>query len=88
MKFVSNLTMLSKEELAVVAGVQHDFWVIFEEKISNFFPIVFALHLFKKYVRHTLLKFIHNGYERVEFRALLCRLTEYDSEGNFVKLHD
>ena len=28
-KLVSNLTMLSKEELAVVAGVQHDFWIIF-----------------------------------------------------------
>jgi hypothetical protein len=64
-KMVSNLTMLSKEELSVVAGEQHDFWVLFEEKISNFFPIIFALHIFKKYVRHTLLKFIRNGYERV-----------------------
>lgn len=29
-KFVSNLTMLQKEELQVVSGRQHDFWVLFE----------------------------------------------------------
>jgi hypothetical protein len=28
-RLVSNLTMLSKEELAVVAGEQHEFWVVF-----------------------------------------------------------
>ena len=39
-------------------------------------------------MRHILLKYIRNGYSRVEFRALLCQLTEYDEKGNFVKLHD
>ena len=73
-KFVSNLTMLQREELQVVSGNQHDFWVLFEEKIGNFFILVFALHIFKKYVRHVLLKYIRNGYERIEFRALLCQL--------------
>lgn len=71
-KTVANLTMLSKEELLVVSGNQHDFWVLFEEKIGNFFILVLALHIFKKYVRHVLLKYIKNGYERIEFRALLC----------------
>lgn len=35
-----------------------------------------------------MLKYIKNGYERVEFRALLCQLSEYDDKGNFVKIHD
>lgn len=87
-KFVSNITMLSREELLEVSGRQHDFWVLFEEKISNFFPLVFTLHIFKKYVKHVLLKYIKCGYDRVEFRALLCQLTEYDEKGNFVKVHD
>jgi len=87
-KFVSNLTMLQREELQVVSGNQHDFWVLFEEKIGNFFILVFALHIFKKYVRHVLHKYIRNGYERIEFRALLCQLIEYDDKGNFVKKHE
>jgi hypothetical protein len=87
-KFVSNLTMLSREELLVVSGNQHEFWVLFEEKICNFFVLVFALHIFKKYVRHVLLKYIKNGYDRIEFRALLCQMNEYDDKGNFVKTHD
>jgi len=49
---------------------------------------VFTLHIFKKYVRHILLKYIKNGYDRVEFRALLSQLTEYDQLGNKVKVHD
>lgn len=35
-----------------------------------------------------LLKYIKNGYDRVEFRALLSRLTEYDEQGKKVKEHD
>ncbi len=87
-KFVANITMLSRDELEKVSGNQHDFWVLFEEKICNFFPLVFTLHIFKKYVRHILLKYIKCGYDRVEFRALLCQLTEYDEKGNLVKVHD
>jgi hypothetical protein len=49
----------------VVSGNQHDFWVLFEVKISNFFILVLTLHIFKKYVRHVLLKYIKNGYERI-----------------------
>lgn len=29
-KFVANITMLSREELLEVGGKQHDFWVLFE----------------------------------------------------------
>ena len=72
----------------VVSGNQHDFWVLFEVKISNFFTLVFATHIFKKYVRHVLLKYIKNGYERMEFRAILSQLNEYDDKGNFIKTHD
>lgn len=70
--------MLSREELSQISGSQHEFWIVFEKKIENFFILVLTLHLFKKYTRHVLLKFIRNGYERVEFRALLCQLKEYD----------
>jgi hypothetical protein len=35
-----------------------------------------------------LLKYIKNGYDRIEFRAFLARLKEYDNEGKVVKEHD
>ena len=63
-------------------------WDCFERKISNFFVLVFTLDIFKKYTKHILLKYIKNGYDRVEFRALIVRLKEYDAEGNMVKEHD
>jgi hypothetical protein len=63
-------------------------WKRFEQKIGNFFPLFFALHIFKKYIKHVLLKYIQNGYDRIEFRAFLGKLKEYDLEGNEVKEHD
>ena len=84
---VSNITMLNREELLTLSYVQREMWTRFEEKISNFFPIYFALHIFKKYTRHLLLKYIANGYERLEFRAFLCTLNEYDTQGNLIKNH-
>lgn len=86
-RFVSSLTMLNREELLVLSYVQKEMWDRFEQKIGNFFPIYFSLHIFKKYIRHLLLKYINNGYERIEFRAFLSTLNEYDSEGNLVKTH-
>jgi len=71
---VSKITMLNKEELLTLSYVQKHMWDRFEEKISNFFVLVFALHIFKKYTRHVLLKYIKNGYDRVEFRAFLAQL--------------
>jgi len=72
----------------VISGVQHDFWVLFEQKIGSFFVLLFTLHIFKKYVRHVLLTYLKNGYQRVEFRALLVKLQEYDTHGAFIKEHD
>jgi len=46
-----------------------------------------ATHVFKHYVRHMLLKYIKNGYDRVEFRAFPWQLNEYDQNGNLVKTH-
>ena len=34
-----------------------------------------------------LLKFIKNGYDRIEFRGMLGLLTEYDGHGNIVQVH-
>jgi hypothetical protein len=84
---VSNITMLNREELLTLSYAQREMWTRFEEKIGNFFPIFFALHIFKKYTRHLLLKYIANGYERIEFRAYLSTINEYDAEGNFIKNH-
>jgi hypothetical protein len=36
------------------------------------------------FVKHILRKFIKNGYQRVEFRAELTRLTVYGPQGQFV----
>jgi len=35
-------------------------------------------------VKHILKKFIKNGYQRVEFRAELVRLSVYDEKGQFI----
>ena len=80
--------MLLKEELETMSFVQGDMWNRFESKIGNFFVLVFTLDIFKKYTKHILLKYIKNGYDRVEFRALLTKLNEYDENGKFIKEHD
>lgn len=63
-------------------------WNRFEQKISNFFVLIFSLHIFKKYTKHVLLKYIKNGYDRIQFRALLAQLNQYDEDGNMIKVHD
>lgn len=50
--------------------------------------MVFTLDIFKKYTKHVLLKYIRNGYDRIEFRAFLATLKEYDPNGKFIKEHD
>lgn len=57
--------MLSKEELLETSCNQKAFWDLFEAKITNFFAIYYAVHIFKKYTRHVLLKYINNGYNRL-----------------------
>jgi hypothetical protein len=62
---VSSITMFNKDQLLALTLEQKEMWDRFEVKISNFFVLIFALHIFKKYVRHILLKYIKNGYDRV-----------------------
>lgn len=45
--------------------IQKEMWDRFESKISNFFVLVLALDIFKKYTRHMILKYIRNGYDRI-----------------------
>jgi hypothetical protein len=80
--------MFNTAEIKALTGNQKEIWDAFEGKIMNFFVIIFALHHFKNYIRHVLIKYVHNGYHRIEFRALLSQLNEYDAEGNLVKTHD
>ena len=37
--------------------------------MDAFYPIVINLKFFKFYVKHVFMKFINNGYERIELRA-------------------
>jgi hypothetical protein len=85
---VSNITMFNKVEMQKYAGNQKEIWDAFEVKIENFFPIYFSLHIFKKYVKHVFIKYAKNGYDRVEFRAMLVKLNEYDQAGKLIKEHD
>jgi len=59
-------------------------WRLFEKKTENFSVLIYARHIFIKYVKHILKKFIKNGYQRVEFRAELVRLSVYDEKGQFI----
>lgn len=81
--------MMNKQEIEdTFVADQAVCWDRFENKISHFFPILAAVHLFRKYTVHVLRKFVRNGYTRVEFRALLNCLTEYDETGAIVKTHE
>ena len=87
-ELVSSITMLKTKEFQSMSFKQKEMWDRFEQKVGNFFAIIFALHIFKKYTKHILLKYIKNGYDRIEFRAFLPKMKEYDLEGNMVKEHD
>jgi hypothetical protein len=68
-----------------IAGDAKKFWIPFEEKIMRFMDLIQVAHIFKKYSNYILKKYVKNGYDRIEFRALLWSLKEYDSEGNLIK---
>ncbi len=80
--------MITHEEMLQVAGKAKLFWVPFEAKILRFMKLIQVVHIFRKYSEYILRKFYRNGYNRIEFRALIWELTEYDSDGNVVKTHD
>ncbi len=80
--------MFNREEMKQYTGNQKVIWDAFEVKIGNFFPIYFSLHIFRKYFKHVLIKYAKNGYDRIEFRALLCKFNEYDRDGRLIKEHD
>ena len=59
-------------------------WSTFEKKITNIGTLIYSRDIFVQYVEHILRKFIKNGYQRVEFRAELVKLSEYNCKGHFV----
>ena len=73
-RFLLGLTGLTKEEMLAVAGDADKFWAPFEEKITRFNVLLSVKDIFQKYSEHVLRKYIANGYDRVEFRALLIGL--------------
>jgi hypothetical protein len=82
---IAKITLFDNEELKrVCRGHDREAWVLFEQKVLNSAVIIYSRHLFTHYVRHVLRKFIRNGYQRVEFRAELARLSLYDPKGKFV----
>lgn len=84
-KALSNITLFSQEELIEVCKDKSAAWGLFMKKVSNTAVIIFAAHIFPKYVKHILRKFIRNGYQRIQFRAELVRLSKYDEKGKFLQ---
>lgn len=39
-------------------------------------------------MRHIFEKFLKNQYDRLEWRALIVKLFEYDEKGNLIATHD
>jgi hypothetical protein len=86
-KAVSNITMFNKEDNTKIASKEFTFWDFFENKIGDFFTILYSLKHFKLYMKHVFTKYIANGYDRLEFRSMLAELNEYDDNGKLVKKH-
>jgi hypothetical protein len=83
-KAIAAIALLTESEIGRICREETAAWRAIGEKASNAATILFASHIFPKFVRHVLKKFIANGYSRIEFRAELIRLSHYDSQGNFV----
>jgi adenosine deaminase len=60
-------------------------WSTFYKKLSNSTVLIYAKDIFVEYLVHIFKKFIDNGYQRVEFRAELVKLSEYDENGKFLR---
>jgi hypothetical protein len=66
--------MITPDEMEEIAGTAKKFWVPFEEKIMRFITLLQIRHVFKKYSDFILRKLANNGYDRIEFRALIWGL--------------
>ena len=49
-------------------------WEVFMRKIRAPLKILFVKDIFEKFIKHTLLKYIKNGYDRLEIRETYERL--------------
>lgn len=65
---------LTQEEMESLAGNAEQFWTPFLTKIFTFDVLLEVQDIFEKYCEYILRKFIKNGYQRIEFRALLVGL--------------
>ena len=82
---ISKIALFDSDELRTVCGGRgKEAWALYEQKVLSSSVIINSRHLFGQYVRHALRKFIRNGYQRVEFRAALLRLSLYDPHGRFI----
>jgi hypothetical protein len=82
---IAGITLLTAGEIGKICREEATAWQLMAKKVSNSATLLYASHIFPKFIRHVLRKFIANGYSRVEFRAELLRLSRYDSQGNFVE---
>jgi hypothetical protein len=82
---IAKITIFDAEELKQVSrGKDNAAWTLFEQKSLNSSVLISSRHLFTAYVKHVLRKFVKNGYQRVEFRAELIKLSHYDAHGKFI----
>ena len=86
-KKMANFSILSGKEIERMCKKEIPPWDLFENKISNFFTIYELLQIFRSYAEHVMRKYAKNGYDRLEFRAILRELHEYDESGNLVQVH-
>jgi hypothetical protein len=84
-KAIAGISLFTEKEIEKICKDEIGAWGIFSKKISNSAILLHSSHIFPKFIKHVLRKFIANGYSRVEFRTELIRLSRYDQEGNFVE---
>lgn len=83
-KAIAGVTLFTEKEIGRICREEVGAWGIFSKKISNTATLLYSSHIFPKFIKHVLRKFIANGYSRVEFRVELLRLSHYDEQGNFL----
>lgn len=65
LKQLSGVTLFTEGEVSQICKEEVSGWQILSRKMSNSATLLHASHIFPKYVKHVLRKFIANGYLRV-----------------------
>jgi hypothetical protein len=64
-KRIAGITLFTDEEVDGICKEEVAAWPLFSKKVSNTATLLFSSHIFPKYIKHVLRKFIANGYSRI-----------------------